>query len=130
VTSSSGPYSHRPGASLNEESRHALLDQALAGVALGSYDQDVVDWLASRPTPVVRSIAAMVERKAALGPQRVQVVPDDLLAVLRVVRGALDRGLGDVALGTLNIVIESHGRLRLGTRTIAKVLADRLDEGR
>lgn len=130
MSGSSGPYSHRPGATLNEESRHALLDQALAGVDLGSYDQDVVDWLASRPTPVVRSVAGLIERKAARGPQRVPVVPDDLLAVLRVVRGALDRGLGDVALGTLNIVIESQGRLRLGTRTMAKILADRLDEGR
>jgi hypothetical protein len=129
VSAYRGPYSHRPGATLDEESRRALLDQALAGVDLGSYDSDVVDWLASRPTPVVRSVAGLIERRSALRPQRVQVVPDDLLAVLRVVRGALDRGLGDVALGTLNIVIESQGRLRLGTRTMAKILAAHLDEG-
>jgi hypothetical protein len=130
VSSSRGPYSHIPGATLDEASRRQLLDQALAGVELGSYDSDVVDWLASRPTPVVRSIAGLIERRAARGPQRVLVVPDDLLAVLRVVRGALDRGYGDLAHGTLNLVIENGGRVRLGTRTMAKVLADHLDEGR
>jgi len=125
-----GPYDHIPGATLNEASRRALLDQALAGVELGTFDEAAVAWLARQPTPVVRSIAGLIERTAARGPQRVLVVPEDLLAVLRVVRGALDRGYGDLAHGTLNLVIENGGRVRLGTRTMAKVLAEHLDEGR
>jgi hypothetical protein len=65
VSGSSGPYDHIPTATLDEESRHALLGEALAGVDLGAYDEQVLSWLGRQPTPVVRSVAGMVERARA-----------------------------------------------------------------
>lgn len=65
-----GPFDHIPTAELDEESRRHVLDAVLAGVALGSYDQTVVAWLAERPSPLVRSLAGLIARARRLERQR------------------------------------------------------------
>jgi hypothetical protein len=64
-----GPYAYPLGISLDEDSRRAILEEALAGVELGAFDHAVVAWLVGVGTPRVASVAGMIQR--ARGVERV-----------------------------------------------------------
>lgn len=51
-----------PGPHLILETRRVLLARAISGIKLGAWDQRTLNWLAQADTPIVRSIADMIER--------------------------------------------------------------------
>ena len=65
-----GPLDRAPGgAFLAEAQRRELLAQALAGVALGAYDRRILDWLAGWEPCTVRTVASLLRRARAAGPE-------------------------------------------------------------
>ncbi len=65
-----GPLDRAPGgAFLSEAQRRELLAQALAGVELGAYDRRILDWLAGWEPCTVRTLASLLRRARAAGPQ-------------------------------------------------------------
>jgi len=70
-----GPPADRPldrapgGAFLAEAQRRELLAQALSGVELGAYDRRILDWLAGWDTDTVVTVASLLRRARAAGPE-------------------------------------------------------------
>jgi hypothetical protein len=60
ITYPSGHYRHEP-----TEERRAALDAALAGVALGAYDQRFLRWLSTWDIATVASVVSLLWRARA-----------------------------------------------------------------
>jgi hypothetical protein len=52
---------------LSKSDRCALLDEALANVELGAYDQQILDWVADWDTDVAVAIASLITRARQAG---------------------------------------------------------------
>jgi hypothetical protein len=133
VTGSNGPYDHPPSAYLDGDARRELLDQALAGVERGTWDERVITWLVNADTPTIRSVVGLVTRARATE-RRERPKPlrggnlTDMVTLLTLCRDALDRGHGDLARAVLHLVVEHQGELGLRSRNLARTLAEQMAE--
>ena len=62
-----GPLERAPGGFVPEPERAGILAGVLAGIELGAWDRQIVQWLANWDTCTVLTVASLIARARAAG---------------------------------------------------------------